>query len=382
MSSIKIVLNKKLSSFAILLSVIILSTIIGLSMHLAFAWTGPSANPPNPNAAAPITASGGTISGNLTVTGTLSGSEGFIVDYPGSGVYDNSTSDAPYSRINADSFHTNGLGVGQMWIEGYAIDANGTIKIGKGLAGGQGTRSTEIGDDLLIEGKDIYFGSWSGAIIHGETSYMQAFLNRSDNGSYEWFGWYSGDPATGGSRAGIFLWDGSWNGCDEDRFCIFGDSHQLMLKTLTSTAGHTSVLVDDDLEVTGTIRLGNYATKPTCNASNLGAMVFDTANDKPYVCVSTGWKDLDRDTAAEWKPTNFQSPNVACANASMKPIKTSDGRCILWYADIDGDICNSDFGGGVNDGICVYMTNSGTGQTGHDCANSSTGKAQVLCTPL
>jgi len=72
MSSIKIVLNKKLSSFAILLSVIILSTIIGLSMHLAFAWSGPSCNPPpggSCNVDPPITTAGGVIAGNLEVSG-------------------------------------------------------------------------------------------------------------------------------------------------------------------------------------------------------------------------------------------------------------------------------------------------------------------------
>lgn len=43
------------------------------------------------------------------------------------------------------------------------------------------------------------------------------------------------------------------------------------------------------LDVRGGIRMGNYAIKPTCNASKIGTIVFDTVNDKSYVCASTGW---------------------------------------------------------------------------------------------
>ncbi|MDX1535771.1 MAG: tail fiber domain-containing protein [Candidatus Spechtbacterales bacterium] len=62
-----------------------------------------------------------------------------------SGVYDDATSNAPYGRISADSFHTNGLGVGQMFIEGRAIDSNIPIAIGAGLAGGQPAQNVGIG---------------------------------------------------------------------------------------------------------------------------------------------------------------------------------------------------------------------------------------------
>lgn len=61
----------------------------------------------------------------------------------------------------------------------------------------------------------------------------------SDDTNYEWAGWYSGS-----SRAGIFLWDGSWNGCTANQFCIVGDTHQLMLK---SDQGH--VRIDDTLNI-------------------------------------------------------------------------------------------------------------------------------------
>lgn len=64
-----------------------------------------------------------------------------------SGVYDDANSNAPYSRIDADGFHTNGIGVGQMFIEGRAIDANTYIQIGGGLAGGQTTQDVVLGNN-------------------------------------------------------------------------------------------------------------------------------------------------------------------------------------------------------------------------------------------
>jgi hypothetical protein len=79
MSKLKIILNKQLSVGVMLASVLLLGTIIGFSIHLVFAWSGPVANPPNQNIAAPITTAGGqTISGNLTLSGDLlkSGADG------------------------------------------------------------------------------------------------------------------------------------------------------------------------------------------------------------------------------------------------------------------------------------------------------------------
>ena len=73
----------------------------------------------------------------LTIDGTLA-----------SGVYDTDGAEAPYSRINADSFHTNGLGNSQIFIEGNAIDSNGTINIGMGLAGEQTAHGVALGGAL------------------------------------------------------------------------------------------------------------------------------------------------------------------------------------------------------------------------------------------
>lgn len=66
------------------------------------------------------------------------------------GVLDSDGAQASYSRVNADSFHTNGLGDGQMYMEGYAIDANSTIRIGTGLAGGQSAQDVFLGGNVGI----------------------------------------------------------------------------------------------------------------------------------------------------------------------------------------------------------------------------------------
>ena len=79
MNKLKFILDKQLSVGIILASVLLLSTVIGFGIHLVFAWTGPTASPPNNNVAAPITTVGGqTIGGNLTLSGDLlkSGADG------------------------------------------------------------------------------------------------------------------------------------------------------------------------------------------------------------------------------------------------------------------------------------------------------------------
>ena len=50
-------------------------------------------------------------------------------------------------RLNADSFHTNGLGYGQIYIEGSRIDANTVIYIGKGQAGGMSAQDVVLGNN-------------------------------------------------------------------------------------------------------------------------------------------------------------------------------------------------------------------------------------------
>lgn len=48
-------------------------------------------------------------------------------------------------RADVDSLHTNDLGDGQMYVEGSYIDANDTIRIGEGVAGGQDAQDAVFG---------------------------------------------------------------------------------------------------------------------------------------------------------------------------------------------------------------------------------------------
>ncbi len=61
-------------------------------------------------------------------------------------VTDTNSSNAPYGRIDSDSFHTNGLGDGQMYIEGAYIDVRQEdLWIGSGMAGGTTPRDVHLG---------------------------------------------------------------------------------------------------------------------------------------------------------------------------------------------------------------------------------------------
>ncbi len=76
---LKGLLSKVISTLGIILSVLVLSTIIGLGIHLVFAWTGPSADPPGGNIATPINVSSTaqtkagdlTLGDDLTVAGAV-----------------------------------------------------------------------------------------------------------------------------------------------------------------------------------------------------------------------------------------------------------------------------------------------------------------------
>jgi len=52
------------------------------------------------------------------------------------------------TEIHADSFHTNGLGAGQIYIAGACIDANNTIRIGEGRVAGQSAQNTIFGGSV------------------------------------------------------------------------------------------------------------------------------------------------------------------------------------------------------------------------------------------
>jgi hypothetical protein len=101
---------------------------------------------------------------SLTGITSLSGSD-FSLQTNVTDVADDGVSNSPYSRLNIDSLHSNGLGVGQSWIEGSNIDFNTTGYIGTGQAGGQTHRTVVINNpkatvDGSVTSYEIYHDNY------------------------------------------------------------------------------------------------------------------------------------------------------------------------------------------------------------------------------
>lgn len=128
-----------------------------------------------------------------------------------------------------------------------------------------------------------------------------------------------------------------------------------------STAGQSRLTIDDSgnigigttnpktkLDVGGLVRVGRFSSKPTCNTNTIGAFVFDTTIDKPYVCTAAGWKpldsDFDEDGLIEWLDPNDNSFNPQCS-------ANNGGQCYLSQtskSSLDGDLAASNIKSGVN----------------------------------
>lgn len=76
---------------------------------------------------------------------------------------------------------------------------------------------------------------------------------------------------------------------------------------------------DGDLTVAGGVRLGNTTIgSKTCDAGALGMMIFDTDEDKPYVCTSSSstwiWKpldsDYDKDGITDWQDDDDNDDSI------------------------------------------------------------------------
>lgn len=121
----------------------------------------------------------------LEVNGNIKAPEGFFVNTAVTGsFYDSNGAEAPYSRVDADGFHTNGLGDGQMYIEGRAIDANTYIVIGGGLAGGMSAEDVGIGvaptEKLDVDGKiRMRTGATNGYVPVGDANGVMTWTDPS-----------------------------------------------------------------------------------------------------------------------------------------------------------------------------------------------------------
>lgn len=151
-----------------------------------------------------LTVGGSTTVGDLTVQGTLdvsglSQAQRFEVEglttrttsatrTPG-GVLDNDpAATTPYTRVNADSLHTNGLGDGQTWLEGSYIDASTPLYIGEGRAGGRTpsrfvSRKTIQGGEANITGGVPFFTGVTFPVPFDNVPVVVATKSTSDNTS-------------------------------------------------------------------------------------------------------------------------------------------------------------------------------------------------------
>ncbi len=95
----------------------------------------------------------------------------------------------------------------------------------------------------------------------------------------------------------------------------------------TTTPSGAKLVVNGTIAATGGIMMGNYATKPTCDASSKGMLVFDTTNNKPYVCANSSiWKpldsDFDHDGIIDWKDWDDNDPSKLDPNLTPENIKS------------------------------------------------------------
>jgi len=187
---------------------------ISVSLQSTLAiWETPTGAPPGNNTAEPLNVS---INpqlkiGNLYLDGLVGNTGSQFLINPGTlGVLGYESTER--TRINADSFGTNDLGNGSIFIEGSAIDATTTLKIGAGIAAsGYGyvngvPRDIQLGSSTPQGLKGLYLDAESGAVgVAANTdgnpySDIGFFVGTSTafTGDYVYFKKY---PGTGGIPA-------------------------------------------------------------------------------------------------------------------------------------------------------------------------------------
>ena len=97
--------------------------------------------------------------------------------------------------------------------------------------------------------------------------------------------------------------------------------------SLNGNVGIGTIVPKTALDVNGLVRVGRYATAgmPACNSDTLGSFAFDTTNDRPYICASTGWKpldsDYDKDGIVDWNDWDDTTANKKNVNLLAGNIK-------------------------------------------------------------
>jgi hypothetical protein len=144
--------------------------------------------------------------------------------------------------------------------------------------------------------------------------------------------------SVGGIGVGKFSIYDSTAGVDQSRLTI--DS--------SGNVGIGTTTPKTQLDVAGAVRVGSFSSKPSCNSNTIGALVFDTSANKPYVCASGGWKpldsDFDEDGLIDWLDPNDNSFNSQCST-------DNGGQCYLSQGSktaLDSDLAAGNIKSGVN----------------------------------
>ena len=138
------------------------------------------------------------------------------------------------------------------------------------------------------------------------------------------------------------------------------------------TFGAGDYTFPNNLVVAGIIQVGSFSTKPTCNTNTIGAFVFDTTANKPYVCASGGWKPLDsdndKDGLVDWLDPNDNSFNPQCT-------ADNGGQCYLSQgskSSLDGDLST----GNIKKNVNIFGI-SGTYSGPPNCVVDNGGNCQI-----
>jgi len=238
----------------------------------------------------------------LDVAGTIKGLNNFSISYPTTGVYGGSGDN---SRVDVDSLHTNGLGSGQMFIEGKAMDANSSIMIGSGLAGGQSAQDVYLGDnnELVVDTSAGNVGIGTNAPVHkldvagrvnssggyrvddvdiighdGDNVYMNVRVLRNLSTDYD-DGMFINYNSSGGTAADL-------------RFYANGNTERMRIDAGTGNVGIGTLNPSEKLEVSGSVKATSFVY-PSDERLKENIQVLDNSLDKinQLEGVSFDWKE-------------------------------------------------------------------------------------------